>query len=182
MLLQRVSQPRGRRRSLPPRDGFTLVEILLVVTILGVLAGAAVSMFGETSADAKDAVLMQNLQNIRSALERFKVDHNGRLPGFTDLDDIGNHLTKYSNAAGGVSTTPSASYPYGPYLPEQAIVNPVNQGYAVWLSSDPANETANDNLLNGDGDVVGWFLDVSQGRISANAEGRTAAGTLRIKL
>lgn len=164
------------------RSGFTLVEVLLVVAIVGVLGGVVVTVYGDASSDAKDAALMQNLQSIRVAVERFKVDHNGQLPGFTQLDDIGDHLTKYTNAAGAVSTTPSPSYPYGPYLPGSAIVNPVNQGYAVALSSDPTGETPDNEMVNGDGERVGWFLDASQGRIAANAEGQTAAGTPRISL
>lgn len=176
------AHPLHPRRGTVARNAFTLVEVLLVVTILGVLAGAAVSMFGDTSTDAKDAVLMQNLQAIRVAFERFKVDHNGRLPGFTNLDDFGDHLTKYSNAAGAISATPSPSYPYGPYIPDRALINPVNNGYTAHLSLDPVNESPNNTLLDGEGNPVGWFLDVLQGRISANAEGQTSAGTLRVKL
>lgn len=164
------------------RRGFTLVEILLVVAIVGVLGGVVITVYGDASSDAKDAALMQNLQSLRVAIERFKLDHNGRLPGFTQLDDIGDHLTRYSNAAGAVSATPSPSYPYGPYLPDTAVVNPVNNGYAVVLSSDPSGETPNNDRVDGDGNLVGWFLDLSQGRIAANAEGQTAAGTPRISL
>lgn len=182
MPLRLCRRKASRRHAAAARRGFTLVEILLVVVMVGVLAGVAVSMFGDVDDDAKDAVLIHNLQSIRLAFERFKVEHNGRLPGFTSLDDFGAHLTRYSNAAGAVSDTPSPSYPYGPYLPDRTLYNPVNNGVGIAESTDPINETPNNNLTDEDGAIVGWFLDSERCIVAPNAEGQTSSGVLRIKL
>ena len=55
--------------------GFTLIELLIVVIILAVLAAIVVPQFANTTIDAKEATLDANLSAVRSALERYKVQH-----------------------------------------------------------------------------------------------------------
>jgi len=54
---------------------FTLVELLIVVVILGILATVVIPMFTDAATNAKSAILKDNLRGIRSALERYKIDH-----------------------------------------------------------------------------------------------------------
>ncbi len=78
-------KPRGRRRQARrgerTKHGFTLVEILIVVVILGVLAAIAIPQFSEASGQARLNSLLGNLQTVRSQIELYKVQHNDLLPG-----------------------------------------------------------------------------------------------------
>jgi prepilin-type N-terminal cleavage/methylation domain-containing protein len=92
------------------RGGFTLVEVLIVVVIMAILAATIIPQFSDSTKDAKNNTAKFNLHTIRSQIELFKSQHDGKVP--TDLND----LTKKTNAAGTVGTT--AAFPYGPYLQE----------------------------------------------------------------
>jgi prepilin-type N-terminal cleavage/methylation domain-containing protein len=52
--------------------GFTLVELLVVIVILGILSAIVISRFSGASKDAKEANLKANLNSLRSQLEIFK--------------------------------------------------------------------------------------------------------------
>ena len=51
------------------KSGFTFVELLVVVTIIAILTGAAVVSFTNTSRRSRDTRRMLDIENIRSALE-----------------------------------------------------------------------------------------------------------------
>ena len=65
--------------------GFTLVEILIVVVILGILAAIVIPQFTSASETAKSSSLTSQLQTIRSQLELYQVQHNGDYPA-ADID------------------------------------------------------------------------------------------------
>ena len=64
-----------RRRA----DGFTLIEIMVVVIIIGVLAAAIIPQFIGTTQDAKVSAAKGHIAVLRSALERFNL-HMDRYP------------------------------------------------------------------------------------------------------
>ncbi len=66
--------------------GFTLVEILIVVVILGILAAIVVPQFTSASTDAKRAALAAQLQTIRKQIQLYSVHHDGALPVITGTD------------------------------------------------------------------------------------------------
>ena len=61
--------------------GFTLIELIVVIMILGILATIAVPKFLKTSARAHDNATRQSLAVVRNAIELYTADHNGELPG-----------------------------------------------------------------------------------------------------
>ena len=72
------------------RSGFTLVEILIVVVILGILAAIVVPQFTNASNEAIKGALATQLQTINSQVELFRVRQQGAYPdfagtGWTDL-------------------------------------------------------------------------------------------------
>jgi type II secretion system protein G len=63
------------------KSGFTLVEILIVVVILGILAAIVIPQFTSASVEAKESALVSDLQSIRSQIELYKIHHLDALPG-----------------------------------------------------------------------------------------------------
>lgn len=123
-------------------SGFTLVEILIVVVILGILAAIVVPQFTNASQTAKASSLLSQLQSIRSQLELYQVQHNAVYP---DLTTWGwSQMTETTDIDG--STNGSD---FGPYL-QKAPVNSFTNGKHVTTD------------ISGD-----WKYDVSNGAIHA---------------
>ncbi len=62
------------------QKGFTLVEILIVVVILGILAAIVIPQFTDASVDAKTARIRTDLQTMRSQIELYKIKNNDTVP------------------------------------------------------------------------------------------------------
>lgn len=60
--------------------GFTLVELLIVVVILGILAAIVIPQFTQASQSAVKGALKSQLQTIASQLELYRVQHQGVYP------------------------------------------------------------------------------------------------------
>jgi prepilin-type N-terminal cleavage/methylation domain-containing protein len=64
----------------PHRQGFTLVELVVVIMILGILAGVAAPKFLNTSGAATEASVKQTLAVVRSAIEMHAAQNGGNFP------------------------------------------------------------------------------------------------------
>ena len=63
------------------RKGFTLIELMIVVVILGILSAIAIPKFHDVSESAKLASCRSNLRTIASALQLYRAEHNSYPPG-----------------------------------------------------------------------------------------------------
>lgn len=100
--------------------GFTLVEILIVVVILGILAAIVIPQFTNASETAKASSLISQLQTIRSQLELYQVQHGGDYPAAgvraaTGATADWDALTATTDLDGNV-----AGDDFGPYLQKPA--------------------------------------------------------------
>ena len=81
-----MNRMRNRCRSRSD-GGFSLVELLIVVVILGILAAAVIPRFTLSAAEAKANTCAQNVANINTQVERWYFE-KGAWPA-ADLTDIG---------------------------------------------------------------------------------------------
>lgn len=67
------------KSSMRPQRGFTLIEILVVITILAILGALVVPKIMDRPNDARVVAAKQDISNIVQALKLYKLD-NGRFP------------------------------------------------------------------------------------------------------
>ncbi len=109
------------------KHGFTLVEILIVVVILGILAMIVIPQFTNAIESAKASNVGTQLLTLRSQLELYLIHHNGTYPLLatlqTGLPDTWTGLTTQTDATGAPGTD------FGPYLeqpPRNIFTNGIN--------------------------------------------------------
>ena len=107
------------------QQGFTLVELLIVVIILGILAAVVIPQFNSAANESREAAVASNLATIRQAIEMYKVQHNDNLPSAA----IVNELINTTDLDGTVQADGSGAY--GPYLRNSFPASPVDGSNAV---------------------------------------------------
>ena len=108
------------------RNGFTLVEILIVVIILGILAAIVIPQFTNASNDARKGNILSQLQTLRAQIQLYKLQHKEQVPALI-TGDGGTQwgvLTKYTDINGNTSATADSTHVYGPYY-QHPPVNPL---------------------------------------------------------
>lgn len=130
------------------RSGFTLVEILIVVVLLGILASVVMSQVGGTTASTRRAALSDQLHGLRTQIQMYTVQHE-RAP---DLD--GSNWDDLIN-----QTADPKGHMRGPYLHRipQNILNRFSNIAVV--ASDPR---FGDPVV---GDQIGFVYNVNNGFI-----------------
>jgi len=136
------------------RSGFTLVEILIVVVILGILAAIVIPQFTSASTEAKESALMSNLQAVRSQVELYKIQHNDHLPGTQGTVDFVTAMTSKTDQNGTVGTT--AAHRFGPYM-QKIPTNPFNDLNTVEVDGTAGDDSHAWNLVTVAGSTQGLF-------------------------
>ncbi|MEX0701693.1 MAG: prepilin-type N-terminal cleavage/methylation domain-containing protein [Planctomycetales bacterium] len=156
-----------RRNTRIKRAGFTLVEVLIVVVILGILAATVLPQFTTATGDAQETAIRQNLQTLRSLIQTYRMHHNDRVPaaGTTDAALFVDQLVKSSDADGTVGDI--GTKPFGPYLVGQFPSNPYNNLRTV--------KVVNSATIGAADDGTGWLYSSVTGQLKANTATLTAA-------
>lgn len=96
---------RNRPRQAAARRGFTLVEVLIVVVILGVLASIVVPAFGGTTDEARKGAFITELQIFADAAEYASAKTGGLIED-SSTGDVPPELEPYIDSAGWLDGTP----------------------------------------------------------------------------
>lgn len=158
--------------------GFTLVELLVVIAIIGTLATLLLLQLGVARAKARDAKRVSDINQLRSAVELYFDDNNGKYPAgintaATCIAALGKYLAAPTCPADPVT---AASYFYA-YAPTTGPVQ-----FHLWSELEGKSQG-----LNSDSDInsttwtaaAGDTRDASSAVISEACSAAYAAGGAR---
>ncbi len=171
------------------QQGFTLVELLIVVIILAILAAIVIPQFSSSTTEAKEAALKANLAGLRSAIEVYKVQHNGKYPGATVSSGLTctagtagsgavdtaaamtEQLSFYSNVDGRTCSGADTQTTLGPYLRKGIPADPLSS-----TVSTVTIQTTGVPIAAPSGTTGGWLYDNKTGQIIVNYGGNDSKG------
>ena len=165
-----------RRNCAAHQCGFTLIEILIVVVILGILATVVIPQFSNASQQARENTLKDELQYLRTQIAVFKAQHQDVPPGYPggnptstpDTQDLNNQMTYYTDINCNVSGTASSTFAYGPYL-SQLPLDSVN-GLSTF------EMVGNNQPIPAVDGTTGWIYQPQTQTIIANVIGNDSCG------
>jgi general secretion pathway protein G len=136
------------------RRGFTLIEILIVVIILGILAAIVIPQFSSATTSSKISGVQTTAQTLRGAVQLYYYQHNDRLPDPGSALGFWGQMTLQTDANGAAYTTAATSGPFGPYM-QSIPLNALNNGSTVIDANvAPGGSTTT---------VCGWEYDYNSG-------------------
>jgi len=92
-------------KMLRTKKGFTLIELMIVVAIIGILAAIAIPQFAQLISKSQEGATKGNLGTIRSALSIYYGDTEGRYP------EEGSGLASLTTGAKYLASLPAANLP-----------------------------------------------------------------------
>jgi general secretion pathway protein G len=143
--------------------GFSLIELLIVLTMLALIAAIAVPRLVDASQGAKESVLATDLQMLRRQIQVYKMQHGSRGPhldqkGNVDKANLSARLTGRTDPDGRLDPGGSC----GPYMKEWPT-NPFSDSAVAGMvlfgtdTAPPRNDT------------TGWYYNIDTCLISPNS-------------
>ena len=81
------------KKSVQSSKGFTLVEIMIVVVIIGLLAAMAIPAFQKVRASSQDKAVLNNLRQLSSAADQYFLEKGVTSVASSEL--VGTDTTQY---------------------------------------------------------------------------------------
>jgi general secretion pathway protein G len=147
-------------------SGFTLVEILIVVIILGILAAIVIPQFTQASNDARVSSVGSDVQTVRSQLELYKLQHGDRT-AHADAVTLGTSI--WAQLTTKTDSTGAAGGNLGPYL-QKAPANP-------FVPDAAGNPDTTVTAAAADPGAGGWWYDTNLDQFRARGSYTKADGS-----
>jgi type IV pilus assembly protein PilA len=125
-----------RQRMAQEESGFTLVELLVVMLILGLLAAIAIPAFFNQRDKAKDSSAKEAVRTAETAMETFATDHGGSYNG-AGPGDLVNIESTLSNVYDPTATPPVTNLSVAE--PSGTTGDTADKSYKVTVTSDTGN-------------------------------------------
>jgi prepilin-type N-terminal cleavage/methylation domain-containing protein len=145
--------------------GFTIVELLIVIVVIGILASLTTASFNGVTNRSKDLYLRTDMRNISQSIEQYRAE-NGSLP--QNSTDLFNYLTAVPNGPfwkiwsvqnpNGVSTVADFSNKIYKIVPNAG--NPLGADYNLAVGVERTTDTYVIIANSAFGDV--YFMDKSK--------------------
>ena len=158
---------------------FTLIEILVVVVLLGILAGVVLPHIANGAISARESALASDLQMLRRYVLIYKAQHKEVAPGYPDGDTTQapteqvflDQMMMSSNSSGQTAAAGTPGFERGPYLMRMPV-NPLNNLDTLEVVAQGGNfpDKADDSH--------GWVYDPAIAQIRADCSGSNDAGKL----
>ena len=164
----------GNNRTQPAggRAGFTIIEILIVVVILGIVAALVLPQFSNASNLARENTLKDDLRYLRTQLLVFKAQHRDVPPGYpagntnatpTEAAFL-EQMTRPTNEKCQAGASAGPAFPLGPYF-QKMPPNPLNGNSKILVigNGQPMPTTYR-------GATYGWIYKPETQEIIANSD------------
>lgn len=136
------------------KKGFTLIELMVVVLIVGLLSGLIVVNVNNSRISARDARRIADLDTIRTAIEMYASVNKGKYP------TVAGAVYSIPTSTQWISTDPPLVPNYIPVLPADPIngtVNTIEYKYGYITNADGTNYK-----------LVAYRMESSEGKAKAN--------------
>ena len=156
-------RPAGRARV-----AFTLVELVMVVSIIGIVTAIAVPRMSGAASRAGASSLEASVANVRKAVDVYYAEH-AMYPGYDpaagkapDGGKFVDQLLMYTDAQGNTNANYGNPFLYGPYLRPPFPTNPTNTLKTVHVKAAPQDADPAEGS-------VGWVAVLSHGYFGISA-------------
>ena len=157
--------------------GFTLVEILIVVVLLGVLAAIVIPAVAQSGTAARESTMAVNLNLLRRFILVYKGQHLEVAPGYPNGNTAAQPTQQAfydqaelaSNSSGQTAAPGTPGFNRGPYM-AAVPANPFNGLSTIQMLPNGQNFPAAAD------DSHGWIYKAETGEIRADCTGSDGSG------